>query len=55
MANRWWKITVINGVEHKQEVYFDGKTERIIEDRIEEEKERENMSFKDFFDSTFKA
>lgn len=55
MAKRWWKVTVINGVEYKQEVYFDEETERIIEEKIEENKERENMTFKDFFDATFKA
>lgn len=55
MANRWWKVTVIDGVEHRQEVYFDEETQQVIEEQIEQEKERENMNFKDFWDATFKA
>lgn len=55
MAERWWKVTVINGVEHRQEVYFDEKTQQVIEEQIEQEKERENMNFKDFWNATFKA
>lgn len=55
MAERWWKVTVIDGVEHRQEVYFDEETQRTIEEQIEQEKERENMNFKDFWNATFKA